>query len=530
MLKITDINVGLDYNDKTIINEISEKLNIKHSDIISFTVIRKAVDARKRNNVHFVLSVNVDVKCQGEILAKGIRGVSLAEEYNYIINSCKTFEKRPVIVGAGPAGLFAAYILARSGAEPILLERGLDVDSRKAAVDSFTSGGELNTECNVQFGEGGAGAFSDGKLTTGIKDKRIRFVFETFVECGAPEAILIDAKPHIGTDKLIPTVRNLRNRIIELGGQVIFGARFCDYTEKTGRLNSVFYEKDGIKHEIPTEFCILAVGHSARDVYELLKSKKMILEQKNFAMGVRIEHLQIELDRAMYGSFAGHPKLKAADYKMAVHLPNGRSLYTFCMCPGGYVMPSASEDGGVVTNGMSYFARDGVNANSALLVGISPADFGSDDPLAGMYLQRKLEQRAFEAGGQNFDAPIIKVGDFLKGKTSHSFGSVKPTYSRGTEFSDFKEWMPSFMLDTMKEGLPSMGRKIRGFDCDDALLTGVESRSSAPVRIIRSGETYDSMEVKGLFPCGEGAGYAGGIVSAAVDGIRIAERIIEENM
>lgn len=525
MFKVTDIHIDLDYTEKTVRRAIASKLNIKESDITYLKIIRKAVDARKKNNVHFVLSAEID--CKVDLLNSKIAGISVAEQYNYIINRCKPLKKRPVIVGAGPAGLFAAYVLAKAGASPILLERGLDVDSRKAEIDNFIRSGKLNTECNVQFGEGGAGAFSDGKLTTGIKDKRIRFVFETFVECGAPEDILIDAKPHIGTDKLVPTVRNLRNRAIALGCEVIFGAKLYDYIEKNGVLTSVLYEKDGRKYEIPTEHCVLAVGHSARDIYELLKAKKMALEQKNFAMGVRIEHLQSEIDKAMYGNFAGHSKLKPADYKLAVHLENGRSLYTFCMCPGGYVLPSASENGGVVTNGMSYFARDGVNANSALLVGVSSADFGSDDPLAGMYMQRKLEQKAFSIGGGNYSAPVTKVGDFLKHKASYEFGSVKPTYSGNVVFADFDDLFPAFMLDTMRQGLPVMGRKIKGFDCDDALLTAVESRSSAPVRILRNTESYESICLKGMYPCGEGAGYAGGIVSAAVDGIRVAESIIE---
>ncbi len=528
MLRINDINVSLDFTDKTVIKAVAQKLNISSRDIRSFKLIKKAVDARKKNDVHFVISVAAEIICEGEILDRQIAGVFPYEEFKYTVFKAKPLENPPVIVGAGPAGLFSAYILSNAGLNPILLERGNDIDTRKAEIDSFKNGGKLNVNSNAQFGEGGAGAFSDGKLTTGIKDKRIRFVLETFVKFGAHPDILTDAKPHIGTDRLIPTVRNMRNEIIKLGGRVIFGAKFCDYTEKNSTLTSVIFEKEGKREEIITENLILAVGHSARDVYELLKEKHFNLQQKNFAMGVRIEHLQSDIDKAMYGSFAGHPNLKPADYKLAVHLNNGRSLYTFCMCPGGYVLPCASEEGGVVTNGMSYFSRDGINSNSALLVGISPEDFGSDDPLAGMYLQRKLEQTAFKEGGSDYSAPITRVGDFLKGKVSHSFGKIKPTYEPSTAFSDFNSWMPKFMAETLKEGIPLMGRKIRGFDNDDALLTAIESRSSAPVRVLRDNETYESQSLCGIYPCGEGAGYAGGIVSAAVDGIRIAESIIEK--
>lgn len=530
MLRINDISLSLDYTDKTLIKAVAKKLSVNAEEIISLKLLKKAVDARKKTDVHFVVSVAAEIKCEGEILDRQVGGVFPYEEFTYTVSRCKPLENSPVIVGAGPAGLFAAYVLSKAGLNPILLERGKDIDSRKADVDGFKNGGRLNLNSNVQFGEGGAGAFSDGKLTTGIKDKRIRFVLETFVKFGAHSDILTDAKPHIGTDRLIPTVRNMRNEIIALGGRVIFGARFCDFTEKNGCLTSIIYEKDGEKAEIITDNCILAVGHSARDVYELLKAKDFELQQKNFAMGVRIEHLQKDIDYSMYGDFAGHPNLKPADYKLAVHLNNGRSLYTFCMCPGGYVLPCASEEGGVVTNGMSYFARDGINSNSALLVGISPEDFGSDDPLAGMYMQRNLEQSAFKEGGENYNAPITRVGDFLKGRVSKSFGKIKPTYEPGVTFSDFNSWMPRIFKETLKEGIPLMGRKIRGFDCEDALLTAVESRSSAPVRVLRDTEGYESCSLRGIYPCGEGAGYAGGIVSAAVDGIKIAESIIEKQL
>ena len=420
--------------------------------------------------------------------------------------------------------MFAALVLAMAGARPVILERGCDVDTRCRAVEEFRNGGKLDTECNVQFGEGGAGTFSDGKLTTGIKDSRIGWVFRRLVEFGAPEEILYLAKPHIGTDKLRGAVRALRERVISLGGEVRFNSRFCGFEAENGCLSAVKYIHSGAVSTIETSSLILASGHSARDVFELLYSENITLSQKSFSVGVRAEHLRTDIDRAMYGGFARHPALKAADYKLAVHLPNGRTLYTFCMCPGGYVMAASSEEGRLAVNGMSCFARDAENSNSALLVNVGPEDYGSDHPLAGMYFQRKLEEKAFAAGGGDYHAPVSLLGDFMNGRVSEKLGKVRPSYRPGVRFARPEDYLPGFVCDSLRLGIKEMGKKISGFDGDDTLLTGIESRSSSPVRIER-GDDLQSVSLEGLFPCGEGAGYAGGIVSAAVDGMKCAEAV-----
>ncbi|MBQ1464786.1 MAG: hypothetical protein IIZ18_08255, partial [Ruminococcus sp.] len=392
-------------------------------------------------------------------------------------------------------------------------------------VEEFQSGGSLDPECNVQFGEGGAGTFSDGKLNTGISDKRIRWVFQRFVEFGAPEEILWQAKPHIGTDKLRDTVKNLRKRIIALGGEVHFDTKFTGYTFSDGKLTGIECTgKSGEILRINTNCAILATGHSARDVFEMLYQKNVELTQKNFAVGVRIEHRREDIDKAMYGDFAGHPALKAADYKLAVHLPNGRALYTFCMCPGGSVVAASSEQGRLAVNGMSCFARDAENSNSALLVGVGRNELGSDHPLAGMYFQRDIEEKAFNAGGSDYHAPAITVGEFISGTKPPQ--NVSPSYRPGVRTASPEEYLPEFICETLRLGIPEMGRKIPGFDAPSAVLTGVESRSSSPVRIVRDAG-LESVSVRGIFPCGEGAGYAGGIVSAAVDGMKCAEAVVK---
>ncbi len=523
MIRVSNIKVPLGFDFGNLKGLCVRQLKIPEKSLISVKLSKKSVDARRKNDVHFIISVDISAKGEQKLL-KQLKNASPVEGFTYKVPQVSA-EKSPVVVGFGPAGMFAALVLAMAGAKPIVLERGQDVDSRVKAVENFRSGGRLNPESNVQFGEGGAGTFSDGKLTTGIKDKRIQTVLKWLVEFGAPEEIAYLAKPHIGTDKLRETVKNLRKRVIQLGGDVRFGAKFDGYTTENGCITSVSYTDSEGSHTIETDNVILATGHSARDVFEMLYDKNVDMSQKNFAIGMRIEHLRKDIDKAMYGDFAGYPALKAADYKLAVHLPDGRAAYTFCMCPGGEVVAASSEEGRLAVNGMSCFARDDVNSNSALLVNVTPEDFGSNHPLAGMYFQRNIEEKAYIAGGSDYSAPVILVGDFLENRQSTEFGRVKPSYRPKVKFAMPQEYLPDFVCRSIKAGIVEMGRKIKGFDDNDAVLTGVESRSSSPVRINR-GESLESLSVGGLFPCGEGAGYAGGIVSAAVDGMKCAECVL----
>lgn len=523
MIRVSNIKVPLDFDFRELRQLCVKQLRISESRIESVKLSKKSVDARRKNDVHFIISADISAKGEDGLL-KRLKNAVPVKEYKYEIQKISA-KNRPVIIGFGPAGMFAALVLAMAGANPIVLERGQDVDSRVKAVEEFQHGGRLDTESNVQFGEGGAGTFSDGKLTTGIKDRRIPQILQWLTEFGAPEEILYLAKPHIGTDKLRGTVKNLRKRVIELGGEVRFGAKFDGFETKNGCITSVSYtDKDG-SHIIMTDNVILAAGHSARDVFELLYDKNVALSQKSFAVGMRIEHLRRDIDSAMYGACAGHPSLKAADYKLAVHLSNGRALYTFCMCPGGEVVAASSEEGRLAVNGMSCFARDAENSNSALLVNVTPEDYGSGHPLAGMYFQRNIEEKAYIAGGSDYSAPIALVGDFLGDRLSEEFGKIKSSYRPKVKFARPEEYLPDFVCDSLRLGIREMGRKIKGFDDSGALLTGVESRSSSPVRIERS-ENLEALSVGGLFPCGEGAGYAGGIISAAVDGMKCAEKVI----
>jgi uncharacterized FAD-dependent dehydrogenase len=425
-----------------------------------------------------------------------------------------------VVVGFGPCGIFCAYTLAKAGLKPIVIERGADVDTRTKDVNEFLNGGELKENSNVQFGEGGAGTFSDGKLNTGIKDIRCRTVLEVFAKFGADNKILTDAKPHIGTDVLSNVVKNIRQEIIALGGEVWFNTKLERINFENRKISSVIANGE----IIPCDTVVLATGHSARDVFSMLKDQNIEMVRKPFSVGVRIEHLQEDINKALYGEFYNHPSLSAADYKLATHLPNGRGVYTFCMCPGGEVINSTSEENSLTVNGMSNSGRDGVNANSALLVGLEPEDFEGDDVLAGCEFQRKIEKKAYEIMGGK--VPVTTVGQFCYGK-EFKITKVKPTVKPQYAFANFSEIFPLFVTESLKDGILEFDKKIKGFASESAVLTAPETRSSSPVRIVRD-EEYQSVSAKGLYPAGEGAGYAGGIMSAAVDGMRVAEAIIKE--
>lgn len=527
MLRVSGLHLGLDFTERDLRRAAARKLKVPERALGEVRLWKKSVDARKKDKVHFVCAAEVQVENENRLLAKcRDSGVQKAAPYRYEPPKVSSpLPQRPVVVGLGPAGLFAALLLAQCGQRPIVLERGLPVGEREKSVEAFWRTGALDPESNIQFGEGGAGAFSDGKLTTGTGDGRVRKVLEELAAAGAPEEILIEAKPHIGTDRLPGVVGHIRRQIESLGGQVLFGARLVDITLRDNALQSIAYMRGGQRETLPCASCILAVGHSARDVFEMLCQKGLPLAPKAFSLGARVEHPATLIDRAQYGSFAGHPALGAADYKLSCHLPDGRGVYTFCMCPGGTVTGAASEPGGVVTNGMSAWRRDGKNSNAALLVGITPEDFGSDSPLAGIALQREIEQAAYRAGGGAYKAPAQRVEDFLQDRPTKAFHGVIPTYQPGVSPAALADCLPGYVVRSMQAALPILSQKLRGFDYPDAVLTAPETRSSSPVRILRD-EALQSPLARGLYPCGEGAGYAGGIVSAAVDGLRCAEALL----
>ncbi|MBR3934182.1 MAG: hypothetical protein IKJ68_09785 [Clostridia bacterium] len=511
----------------------------EHKSLKKIVIYRKSPDLRTKTEPHFVYTIDAEVEYKVKINKTDIVVITKKENlYDYYIsqisNKIKKTKTRPVVVGFGPAGMFAALVLAEAGYKPIVLERGQKVEERIKSVKDFHEKGHLNTESNIQFGEGGAGTFSDGKLNSLIKDKDTigRFVLETFVKFGAPEEILYKNKPHIGTDILRNVVKNIREYIVSKGGEIRFDTKMTEILTCGGEISGVktvaANNHLSVEKEIATECVILAIGHSARDTFAQLKRQQIAMEKKPFSVGVRIEHLQEEIDRSQYGGYAEIMRRLngAADYKLSHRASNGRGVYTFCMCPGGYVVGAASEEGRLVTNGMSNFDRAGRNANAAVLVGVTPEDFPGEDVLAGVEFQRKIEAAAYTLGGSTWRAPCQLAGDFIIGRESKSVGKVESTFSNGYKFADLNEILPQYVSQALKEGITAFGKKIKGFDDYDAVLTGCETRSSSPVRILRD-DKGSSVSVKGLFPAGEGAGYAGGILSAAADGIKVVEKWLD---
>lgn len=529
MLRLNEIKMPLGANIEEIKKAASDILCVPAGDFLSFEIARESIDSRKKSNIHMVYSADIEINGDMERIAMKFpdNKCSIIESYKYALPENKRRSRfRPVVVGFGPAGMFSAYMLALAGLRPLVLERGNDVDQRKADVDGFWKKRVLDVNSNVQFGEGGAGTFSDGKLTTGIKDPRTREVFRLFIEFGAPEEIKYSSRPHIGTDKLRALVKNMRESITALGGEVKFGCRLERLIAANGYIHGVTYMDRGRLTDCETDCVVLCIGHSARDTFGTLYAQGVELARKAFSIGARIEHPQELINKAQYGKEWDNPFLGAADYKLSNHPLHGRGGYTFCMCPGGYVVAASSEENAVAVNGMSEYARDGANANSAILAGLEPEYFGDSHPLAGIELQRQIERAAFNAGERTYSAPAQTVGDFLKGRATKSFGYVRPTCTTGAVPGDIRAVLPDFVTDTIQKAILDFDTKLRGFALPDAILTAPESRSSSPVRILR--DEFFQSNIRGLFPCGEGAGYAGGIVSAAADGIRAAEAVLRD--
>jgi len=549
MLRLTDIKLPLDHQEDAIEQAIVKKLAITKDELVDFTVFKRGYDARKKNSILLIYTLDINTKINEKLLATFSKDphVKAAPDmaYKFVGQAPTNLKERPVVIGMGPCGLFVGLILAQMGFNPIILERGKEVRERTKDTFGFWRKKILNTESNVQFGEGGAGTFSDGKLYSQVKDPKhySRKVLHEFVDAGAPAEILYVSKPHIGTFKLVTMVEKMRAKIFELGGEVRFEQRvekihfendesitlnddvLADFTAK--KVTGLTLASG---ENIATNHIALAIGHSARDTFKMLYDEGVYIKAKPFSVGFRIEHEQSVIDEARFGNNAGNEILGAADYKLVHHASNGRSVYSFCMCPGGTVVAAASEEGRLVTNGMSQYSRHERNANSAIVVGIEPKDYtvgefaaNDDSVLAGIEFQRRLEEKAFTMGGESYDAPVQLVGDFIVGRKSGEHGSVTPSYKPGVKYCDLSEALPDYAVDAIREALPAFERKIKGFSMDEATLTAVETRTSSPIQITRNKETMQSLNVKGLYPAGEGAGYAGGILSAGIDGIKIAE-------
>ena len=524
MIRLSNVQLPLDHNEQALESAVLGKLEISKAELVSFTVFRRGYDARKKNSIILIYTLDVETTKNDFLIEKFIADQLVKATpdmaYKFVAEAPGVLEERPVVIGFGPCGLLAGLVLAQMGYKPLILERGKAVRERTKDTFGFWRKKELNTESNVQFGEGGAGTFSDGKLYSQVKDPKhySRKVLDEFVQAGAPDEILFVSKPHIGTFKLVTMVEKMRAKIIELGGEIRFGCRVDDFAIENGQITGLTLSTG---EQIHSKHIAIAIGHSARDTFKVLHEKGVYIEAKPFSVGFRIEHRQSVIDQARFGRNAGNEILGAADYKLVHHCKNGRSVYSFCMCPGGTVVAAASEEKCVVTNGMSQYSRNERNANSAVVVGIDPSDYPGG-PLAGLEFQRQLESNAYVMGGENYNAPAQTVGDFLKGKPTKDLGQVQPSYTPGITLTDLTDSLPDFCIEALREAIPAFNRKIKGFAADDALLTGVETRTSAPINIKR-GENFQSINTKGLFPGGEGAGYAGGIMSAAIDGIKIAE-------
>ncbi len=531
MLRLTEIKLELEHSQEELINAICFKLSIKPRDIINYKLFKRSYDAR-RSAMCWIYAIDVEVANEKEILKNLFDSphVNLAPDmtYKYVGQAPANLTERPLVVGFGPCGFFAALILAQMGFKPIVLERGKEVRERTKDTWGLWRKNTLNPESNVQFGEGGAGTFSDGKLYSQTRDPRYlgRKVIEEFLKAGAPEEIAYDNHPHIGTFRLVGMVEKIRETIIQLGGEIRFEHKVSDVlideTDGIRKLRGVVLT-DG--SEILSNHVVMALGHSSRDTFQMLFERNIYIEAKPFSIGFRVEHPQSVIDTARLGKNAGHELLGAAEYRLVHHATNGRSVYSFCMCPGGTVVAAASEPGLLVTNGMSQYSRNERNANSAIVVGITPEDFPSDHPLAGIELQRKLEANAFTLGGSDYTAPAQLIGDFMLDKSSTKLGSVTPSYQPGIKLSNLTEALPKYAIEAIREAIPEFNKKIRGFSMKEAIFTGVETRTSSPVRLKRDANSYESINTKGLYPAGEGAGYAGGILSAGIDGIQVAEAV-----
>lgn len=527
MLRINNLQISYEKTQQELEAKLLNTLGISHRELLGWKICKKSVDARKKNDIKFVYSIDATVKNEDAVLASlDSKNIARLETKEYAFPSDGTPKGNAVVVGAGPAGLFCALMLAQAGVKVTLLERGRPVEQRHRDVEHFWATGKLDISSNVQFGEGGAGTFSDGKLTTGIGDPRLGYITGLFVRFGAPEDIEYLSKPHIGTDKLRTVVKNIRLQLEKLGVELRYETKLVGLDVQNGRICAAKVEHNSRIESINAEAVVLATGHSARDTFKMLYDSGLEMKAKNFAVGVRIEHLQREISVSQYGSKADLSLLPVPDYKLSCHLPNGRSVFSFCVCPGGSVVASASEECHLVTNGMSEYSRDGININGGLLVGVTPEDYGSSHPLAGIDFQRRLERAAYDLGGGGYYAPAQLVGDLLKGKASTKQGRVAPTYRPGVTWTDIRKCLPDFIADSLVDAIPILGRKLKKFDVYDAVLTAVESRSSSPVHMVRDQRLEGS--IKGIYPCGEGAGFAGGIMSAATDGIRCAEKVYEQ--